>query len=56
MLSEFSSVAGALAGNLEDLAATAQFEQIEPLLQQLEATVNDLMKQAAGITVETLSR
>ena len=56
MLSEFSTVAGDLAGNLEDLAADTQLEQTVPILEQLEVIARELVKQIDGITVEALRR
>ena len=54
MLSEFSTVSGDLAGNLEDLAAGAQLDEAASILEQLETIANELVKQADGITVEAL--
>jgi PAS domain S-box-containing protein len=54
MLSEFSAVAGDLAGSLEDLAASAQLEKAAPVLEQLETIAQELVKQIDGITVEAL--
>jgi hypothetical protein len=54
MLSEFSTVAGDLAGHLEDIAGGARLEKAAPLLEQLEAIAQELVKQANGITVEAL--
>jgi HPt (histidine-containing phosphotransfer) domain-containing protein len=56
MLSEFSTAAGDLAGNLEDLAAGTQLEKAAPILDQLEALVQELVKQTDGLTVEALHR
>ncbi len=56
MLSEFSAVAGELAGNLEDLAAGTQLDHAAPILEQLETTAHELVKQIDGITVEALQR
>ena len=56
MLSEFSTVAGDLAGNLEDLAAGTRLDKAVPVLEQLETTADELVKQADGITVEALRR
>jgi CheY-like chemotaxis protein/HPt (histidine-containing phosphotransfer) domain-containing protein len=56
MLSEFSAAAGDLAGRLEDLAAGTQLEKAVPILEQLEAIAQELVKQIGGITVETLRR
>jgi CheY-like chemotaxis protein/HPt (histidine-containing phosphotransfer) domain-containing protein len=54
MVSEFSTVAGDLAGSLEDLAAGAQLEKAAPVLEQLETIAQELVKQLDGITVEAL--
>jgi two-component system, sensor histidine kinase and response regulator len=54
MLSEFSATAGDLAGNLEDLAAGTQLDEATPILDQLEAIVQELVKQIDGLTVEVL--
>src|SRR5262249_60430115 len=56
MLAEFSTAAGDLAGNLEELAAGTQLEKAAPLLEQLEAVAQELVKQIDGITVEDLRR
>jgi CheY-like chemotaxis protein/HPt (histidine-containing phosphotransfer) domain-containing protein len=56
MLSEFSMVAGDLAGDLEDLAAGTRLNEAAPVQQQLETIANELVKQADGITVEALRR
>jgi hypothetical protein len=56
MLSEFSTVAGDLAGSLEEQAASAQLDKAAPLLEQLETIAQELVKQVDGITVEALRR
>jgi CheY-like chemotaxis protein/HPt (histidine-containing phosphotransfer) domain-containing protein len=56
MLSEFSAVAGDLAGSLEELAAGTQLDGAAPMLEQLEAMAPELVKQTDGITVEALRR
>ena len=56
MLSEFSTVAGNLAGNLEDLAADAQLDQAAPILEQLETITWELIGQVAGLSIKTLQR
>jgi CheY-like chemotaxis protein len=56
MLSEFSTTAGDLAGALEDLAAGAQVDKAAAILEQLESTAHELVKQIDGITVEALRR
>ncbi len=56
MLSEFSTVAGDLAGSLEDLAAGSQLDMAAPILERLETTAQELVVQIDGITIETLRR
>src|SRR5204863_5974879 len=56
MLSEFSTVAGDLAGSLEELAAGTQLDKAAPILEQLETTAQELVKEVDGITVEALRR
>jgi two-component system, sensor histidine kinase and response regulator len=56
MLSEFSTVAGNVAGSLDDLAAGTQLDKAAPILDHLEAIAQQLVKQLDGLTVEALSR
>src|SRR6516162_3294036 len=56
MLSEFSTVAGDLAGSLEELAAGAQLDKAARLLEHLDTIAHELVKQVVGITVEALRR
>jgi HPt (histidine-containing phosphotransfer) domain-containing protein len=56
MLSEFSTVAGDIAGSLEELAAGTQLDKAARLLEQLDTIVHELVKQIDGITVEALRR
>jgi CheY-like chemotaxis protein len=56
MLSEISTVAGGLAGNLEDLTASGRLENAAAILKELESMADDLVKQLNGITVEELER
>ena len=56
MLSEFSAVAGDLAGSLEELAASTQLERAAPILEQLETMAPQLVEQIDAITVEALRR
>src|SRR5206468_1532313 len=45
MLSEFSAAAGDLAGSLEDLAGGTQLDKAAPILEKLEKTAHELVKQ-----------
>src|SRR6516225_7203797 len=56
MLSEFSTVAGDLAANLEELATATPLEKAVPILQQLETIGQELVKKIDEITVEVLRR
>jgi two-component system, sensor histidine kinase and response regulator len=54
MVAAFSTVAGAVASDLEDRAARGQFEEARPLVGQLETMAQELMRLAAGLSLETL--
>jgi hypothetical protein len=56
MLSEFSTVAGDLAGTLEDLAAGTRLDEAPRVLAQLEAVAREILLQLEGISVEALRR
>jgi hypothetical protein len=56
MFSEFSTVAGDLAGSLEELGAGTQLDKAAPILEQLETIAQELVKHVDGITVEALHR
>ena len=54
MLAAFSAVAGGVASDLEDHAASGQLEEARPLVQQLEAMVHELLLLVGGLSLETL--
>jgi CheY-like chemotaxis protein/HPt (histidine-containing phosphotransfer) domain-containing protein len=56
MLSAFSSVAGALASDLEDSAVGGQIEGTGPLVAELESMAHELMRMTGGLTLEMLRR
>jgi CheY-like chemotaxis protein/HPt (histidine-containing phosphotransfer) domain-containing protein len=56
MLSAFSSVAGAVASDLEDRAAGGQIERTEPLVADLESMAHELTRLTTGLTLEMLRR
>jgi CheY-like chemotaxis protein len=56
MLLEFSTVAGNLAGNLEELAAGNRLEGAGVLLERLETMSHRLVESIGGLTVEALRR
>jgi CheY-like chemotaxis protein len=54
MTTAFSSVAGGVASELEDLAAQGQLEEARPLVGQLETMAQELMRIVGGLSLETL--
>ena len=54
MLAAFSEVAGGVASDLEDHAASGQLEEARALVQQLEAMVHELLLLVGGLSLETL--
>ena len=50
----FSTVAGAVASDLEDQAARGQLEEARPLVEQLEAMARELIEQVDGLSIEAL--
>jgi CheY-like chemotaxis protein/HPt (histidine-containing phosphotransfer) domain-containing protein len=53
-ISAFSTIGGAVASDLEDLAARGQLEDARPLIDRLEAMVAELIEQVNGLSIETL--
>ena len=56
MLAAFSTVAGDLAANLEDLAARGPLQEALPVVEQLDRCATELARLAGGLTVETLRK
>jgi hypothetical protein len=54
MLAAFSTVAGDLAANLEDLAARRLLPEALPIVEQLDRCATELARLAGGLTTETL--
>ncbi|MGO9110319.1 MAG: PAS domain S-box protein [Thermoguttaceae bacterium] len=54
LLSEFSTVAGDLAGSLEDMAARESLDEAHPILEQLETMARELVQLAGGLTLDAL--
>ena len=50
----FSTVAGNVASELEDLAARGQLEEARPLVERLDAMTQELMRLVGGLSLETL--
>jgi PAS domain S-box-containing protein len=56
LLFAFSTVAGNVASELEDLAARGQLEEARPLVGRLDAMTRELMRLAGGLSLEALLR
>jgi two-component system, sensor histidine kinase and response regulator len=54
LLSAFSTVAGAVASDLEDQAAGGRLDECRPLVEQLEAMARELIEQVDGLSIEAL--
>jgi CheY-like chemotaxis protein len=54
MIATFSSVAGAMASDLEDRAADGCLQACQPLVEQLDEIARELIKQIDGLSIETL--
>src|SRR6202008_4362210 len=54
MIGTFSSQAGSLASQIEDLAAAARIEECRPLVDHLEQVSQELLRELDGITIEKL--
>jgi hypothetical protein len=52
----FSTVAGNVASELEDLAARGQLEDARPLVERLDAMTQELMRLVGGLSLEALRR
>jgi HPt (histidine-containing phosphotransfer) domain-containing protein len=56
MIAAFSSVAGALASQLEDHAAGGRLEDCQPLMEDLDRIARELILQVDGLSIEALRR
>ncbi len=56
MVSAFSSVAGGLASDIEDLAAQGRLEDARPLAAKLHEMAGALMQDVDGLSIENLGR
>jgi hypothetical protein len=56
LLSAFSSTAGNMAAQLEDVAAASQFHQATPLVGWLTVATEELIGKMSDLTVEGLQR
>jgi CheY-like chemotaxis protein len=56
LLFAFSTAAGNVASDLEDLVARGQLEEARPLLERLESMTQELLRLVGGLSLETLRR
>jgi HPt (histidine-containing phosphotransfer) domain-containing protein len=56
MVAAFSTVAGRVASDLEDLAAAGQLDEAQPLVNKLAAMSEELFQMADGLSLEMLRR
>jgi hypothetical protein len=54
MVAAFSTVAGGVASDVEDLAAQGQLDDARPLVGQLETMVKEIMQTVDGLSLENL--
>jgi hypothetical protein len=54
LLSAFSTMAGAMASDLEDLASGGRLDECRALVEQLEAMARELIEQVDGLSLEAL--
>jgi len=54
MVAAFSTVAGGVASDVEDLAAQGQIDDARPLVGQLESMAQELMRAVDGLSLEAL--
>jgi PAS domain S-box-containing protein len=54
MVAAFSTAAGGVASELEDQAARGRIDEAPPLVGQLEAMAQELLRQVDGLSLETL--
>jgi len=54
MLAAFSTAAGAMASDLEKKAAGGRLEECRPLVDHLEATARELLRQVDGLSIDAL--
>ncbi len=56
MVAAFSTLAGGVASDLEDLAAQGRLEEARPLVARLESMADELVRLANGLSLETLRK
>jgi response regulator RpfG family c-di-GMP phosphodiesterase len=53
-ITTFSTVAGEVVSEIEDRAGAGQLDEAEPLVRRLEAMVEELIRQVAGLSLDAL--
>jgi hypothetical protein len=56
MVAAFSSVAGSVASELEDVAAQGQLDKARPLAARLEAMAGALLRLVSGLSLDALRK
>jgi CheY-like chemotaxis protein len=56
MMAAFSTVAGGVASDVEDLAAQGQLDDARPLVGQLESMAQELVRDVAGLSFDALRK
>jgi hypothetical protein len=56
MVAAFSTIAGTVTSQLEELAAADRLEECGPIFEQLEELARELLRQLDGISIEALQR
>jgi len=56
MVAAFSTVAGSVASDIEDLAAQGQLDDARPLVAQLESITMEIMQTVDGLSLEDLRK
>ncbi len=54
MVGAFSTVAGDVASDLQDVAAQGKLEEAKPLAERLESIIQELMQLTSDLSLETL--
>jgi CheY-like chemotaxis protein len=56
MMAAFSTIAGTVSSQIEELAAADRLEECRPIFEQLEDLARELLRQLDGISIEALQR
>ena len=56
MSAAFSTIAGELASQLEDLAAADRLEDCRPIVEKLDQVMQELIEEVDGLSIELLRK